>query len=73
MLVSARRRTEPGELTRWAGTFKDQGWDDVFVFFKHEDEGAGPVLADLFVEGSGIELTMCVTGERRAQLRGTSQ
>ena len=41
---------EPGELTRWAGTFKDQGWDDVFVFFKHEDEGAGPVLADLFVK-----------------------
>ena len=40
---------EPGELTRWADVFKDQGWDDVFVFFKHEDEGAGPALADLFI------------------------
>ena len=41
---------EPGELTRWAETFKNQGWDDVFVFFKHEDAGAGPALADLFVK-----------------------
>ena len=32
---------EPGELAAWA---------DVFVFFKHEDEGAGPALADLFVK-----------------------
>ena len=41
---------EPGELTRWASDFKAQAWDDVFVFFKHEDEGAGPALADLFVK-----------------------
>ena len=41
---------EPGELTRWAKVFRDQAWDDVFVFFKHEDEGAGPALADLFVK-----------------------
>ncbi len=48
---------EPGELTRWAALFKDQGWDDVFVFFKHEDEGAGPALADLFAKEleSGVD------------------
>ena len=41
---------EPGELTRWAVIFKDQGWDDVYVFFKHEDASAGPAVADLFVK-----------------------
>ena len=41
---------ESGELTRWAEVFRDQGWEDVFVFFKHEDEGTGPALADSFVK-----------------------
>ncbi len=41
---------EPGELARWAESFNNQGWDDIFVFFKHEDEGAGPALADLFIK-----------------------
>lgn len=44
---------EPGELTRWAEKFADQGWQDAFVFFKHEDEGAGPALAREFVRGTG--------------------
>lgn len=43
---------EPGELTRWAEKFADQGWQDAFVFFKHEDEGAGPALAREFVRGT---------------------
>ncbi len=42
---------EPGELARWARIFKDQDWGDVFVFFKHEDEG--PVLADRFTAELG--------------------
>ena len=33
------------ELTEWAAALKRPGWSDVFVFFKHEDEGAGPRMA----------------------------
>jgi len=36
------------ELHRWAATFKDQSWSDVYVFFKHEDEATGPALAARF-------------------------
>jgi hypothetical protein len=28
-------------------------WDDVFVFFKHEDAGAGPKMASRFLEMAG--------------------
>ncbi|MDE2875061.1 MAG: DUF72 domain-containing protein [Gemmatimonadota bacterium] len=34
-----------GELAGWAGALARPGWSDVFVFFKHEDEGAGPRMA----------------------------
>ena len=37
---------ESGDLARWAKIIKDQDWGDVFVFFKHEDDGASPALAD---------------------------
>ena len=33
------------ELAEWAAALKRCGWSDVFVFFKHEDEGAGPRMA----------------------------
>ena len=33
------------DLARWANAFREQGWDELFVFFKHEDAGAGPALA----------------------------
>ncbi len=36
-------------LTDWALRIHDAGWDEAFVFFKHEDAGAGPRLADDFV------------------------
>lgn len=39
---------EDGELARWAQTLRRPGWSDVFVFFKHEDEGAGPRMAARF-------------------------
>ena len=44
------RRAEHGdaELDRWARTIREQGWKDVFVFFKHEDAGTGPRLAKEF-------------------------
>ena len=32
-------------LTDWAKRIQDQPWKSVQVFFKHEDEGAGPRLA----------------------------
>jgi len=38
------------ELEAWAERVGSQGWSDAFVFFKHEDEGAGPALAAKFLE-----------------------
>jgi uncharacterized protein YecE (DUF72 family) len=29
---------------------REQGWHDVFVFFKHEDEGTAPQMAKKFLE-----------------------
>jgi uncharacterized protein YecE (DUF72 family) len=40
---------EPGDVARWARVVSDQEWEDAFVFFKHEDAGAGPALAERFV------------------------
>jgi len=44
------RRQDYGKaaLRRWADRLKAERFTDVFVFFKHEDEGAGPALADSF-------------------------
>lgn len=39
---------EPEELELWASRVRDSGWNDAFVFFKHEDEGTGPRLAAQF-------------------------
>ncbi len=39
---------DDGDLARWARTVRKAGWDRAFVFFKHEDEGAGPELAGRF-------------------------
>jgi len=38
------------ELKAWITRIQEQGWRDVFVFFKHEDEGKGPLLAKRFIE-----------------------
>jgi len=38
------------DLERWAARLRSTGWDRTFVFFKHEDEGAGPRLAARFRE-----------------------
>jgi uncharacterized protein YecE (DUF72 family) len=40
-----RERYERGELARWLVRLQDAGFEQAFVFFKHEDAGAGPVLA----------------------------
>jgi uncharacterized protein YecE (DUF72 family) len=37
-----------GDLESWAARIRAEAWGDVFVFFKHEDEGTGPKLAKRF-------------------------
>jgi len=36
-------------LLAWARRVRDSGWQDAFVFFKHEDEATGPRLAADFI------------------------
>jgi uncharacterized protein YecE (DUF72 family) len=38
----------PGDLETWAARVRGAAWREVFVFFKHEDEGTGPKLAKRF-------------------------
>jgi uncharacterized protein YecE (DUF72 family) len=40
-------------LRRWAERILAQPWDEAFVFFKHEDAGVGPVLAQALREELG--------------------
>ena len=41
---------EDADLARWAEQVGALDWSHAFVFFKHEDEGAGPKLAARFLE-----------------------
>ena len=41
------------DLARWAERVQAQPWERAFVFFKHEDEGAGPRMAMQFLEVAG--------------------
>lgn len=44
-----RRVEYPGELlAEWADRLSAVGWEHLWVFFKHEDEGTGPRLAARF-------------------------
>jgi uncharacterized protein YecE (DUF72 family) len=38
------------DLQAWVGRVRDTGWERAFVFFKHEDAGAGPRMAGRFLE-----------------------
>ena len=38
------------DLAAWAERISDTDWSDAYVFFKHEDAGAGPRLARQFIE-----------------------
>jgi uncharacterized protein YecE (DUF72 family) len=46
------RRPDYGdaELKEWVKRVQEQDWRDVFVFFKHEDEGKGPRMAKRYME-----------------------
>jgi uncharacterized protein YecE (DUF72 family) len=53
------------ELGRWVERIRRAGWNDVFVFFKHEDEGAGPLLAARLLElfaAPAAEQPIAITG-----------
>jgi len=41
------------DLATWADRVRSAGWDEAFVFFKHEDAGTGPRLARRFAELAG--------------------
>jgi uncharacterized protein YecE (DUF72 family) len=45
------RRTEYSDeqLAAWTRRVKQQPWLDAYVFFKHEDEGKGPLFAKRFI------------------------
>jgi uncharacterized protein YecE (DUF72 family) len=43
----------PAEIKAWAERVGAQAWEEAFVFFKHEDAGAGPRLASDFLQLSG--------------------
>lgn len=51
------RRSDYGdaELKAWAKRVRGQNWRDGFVFFKHEDEGKGQLLAMRFLELAGSD------------------
>lgn len=38
------------DLKKWAKNIAKQKWTEAFIFFKHEDEGKGPILANRFLE-----------------------
>ncbi|HEX9654717.1 MAG TPA: DUF72 domain-containing protein, partial [bacterium] len=44
-----RQHYEDGDLANWVKRIRAQNWQETFVFFKHEDEGAGPKLAAEFI------------------------
>jgi len=44
---------EDGLLEDWARRLTAPEWSDLYVFFKHEDEGTGPRLAARFLELTG--------------------
>jgi uncharacterized protein YecE (DUF72 family) len=50
------RRPDYGdpELTAWVNKVREQNWREVFVFFKHEEEGKGPQMAQRFLELSSL-------------------
>lgn len=40
-----RSRYTDADLDRWVERIRSTGWSEVWVFFKHEDQGAAPALA----------------------------
>jgi uncharacterized protein YecE (DUF72 family) len=49
------RRQDYGEeqLLDWAAAIRAQPWEEAFVFFKHEEEGKGPAIAEQLAKTLG--------------------
>lgn len=45
-----RQSYDDSQLAEWVSRILDQPWRKAFVFFKHEEAGAGPQLAQRFLE-----------------------
>jgi uncharacterized protein YecE (DUF72 family) len=41
-------------LKEWIKRVQAENWRDVFIFFKHEDEGKGPQMASRFLKLAGV-------------------
>jgi uncharacterized protein YecE (DUF72 family) len=50
-----REKYTDKELRSWIRKIRSQPWDEVNVFFKHEDTGTGPKLAARFLELAGSD------------------
>ncbi len=48
-----REEYSEGDLVAYAKRVKAEQWDHVYVFFKHEDAGVGPRLAEAFLAALG--------------------
>jgi uncharacterized protein YecE (DUF72 family) len=48
-----QERYTDARLIKWIEKLKAQDWNECFVFFKHEDAGAGPTLAARFIQLAG--------------------
>ncbi|MGH7726450.1 MAG: DUF72 domain-containing protein [Candidatus Eiseniibacteriota bacterium] len=44
-----RMEYSDADLEMWRARIRESGWDETFVFFKHEDEPSGPLLAARFL------------------------
>jgi uncharacterized protein YecE (DUF72 family) len=45
-----RQDYDDAALGSWADRIRRQAWGDAFVYFKHEDEGRGPQLAERLIQ-----------------------
>jgi uncharacterized protein YecE (DUF72 family) len=45
-----RTQYEAADLDRWVMAVREQPWQEAFVYFKHEDAGTGPKLAQAFAK-----------------------
>jgi uncharacterized protein YecE (DUF72 family) len=57
----------PAELAAWLERIRATGWREGFVFFKHEDEAAGPRLAEQFLALAGPRRAAAVRPPARRQ------
>lgn len=48
-----RQDYDDGAVAAWAARIRDQPWNETYVFFKHEDEGRGPRLAEMLLHHVG--------------------